>query len=46
MIKANWLVGLLALALFSSAQYQGWSLFGHENTAQSARMSGARGYHK
>jgi len=46
MIKANWLAGLLALALFSNAQYQGWSLFGHEGSAQTARMAAGRGYHK
>jgi len=46
MIKANWLAGLLALALFSNAQYQGWSLFGHESSTQTARMAAGRGYHK
>jgi len=48
MIKANWLAGLLALALFSHAQYQGWSLFDREAGAQTARVAGTagRGYHK
>lgn len=46
MIKANWLAGLLALALFGNAQYQGWSLFGHEGSSQTARPVAGRGHHK
>jgi hypothetical protein len=42
MIKANLLIGLLALVLFGTAQYQGWNLF------QSAFMPNSLGrtYHK
>lgn len=48
MIKANWIVGLLALAFFSHAQYQGWSLFDRSAAAQTARIAGTggRGAHK
>ncbi|MBL8395003.1 MAG: hypothetical protein JNK99_09690 [Candidatus Accumulibacter sp.] len=46
MIKTNWLAGLLALAFFTHAQYQGWSLFGHETGTSTARLVGARGQHK
>ena len=47
MIKANWLAGLLALALFTHAQYQGWSLFDREAASHTAHVSGGgRGYHK
>lgn len=48
MIKANWLAGLLALAVFANAQYQGWSLFAHAASAQAARVagSGGRTFHK
>jgi len=47
-IKANWLAGVLALLLFSHAQYQGWSLFDREAGPQTARVAGTggRGYHK
>lgn len=42
MIKTNVVVGLLTLALFSTAQYQGWNLF------QTSPLfnGGARTYHK
>ena len=43
MIKANWVVGLLALALFSHAQYQGWSLFDRDAAARTARVAGTGG---
>jgi len=47
-IKANWLAGVLALLLFSHAQYQGWSLFDREAGAPATRVAGTggRGYHK
>ncbi|MCM8596121.1 hypothetical protein [Accumulibacter sp.] len=48
MIRTNWIAGLLALALFTTAQYQGWSLFASEPEAQTARSSGSGGrpWHK
>jgi hypothetical protein len=48
MTKANFLIGLLALAFFANAQVQGWNLFDREASAQTARVggSGARSYHK
>ncbi|MEF8709968.1 MAG: hypothetical protein V5B38_14290 [Candidatus Accumulibacter propinquus] len=48
MTKANWIVGLLALVFFTHAQYQGWSLFEREASAQTARVAGGggRAYHK
>ncbi|MCP5227565.1 hypothetical protein [Accumulibacter sp.] len=47
MIKFNWLAGVLALAIFSNAQYQGWSLFGSFG-GQAARIAGSSGrsFHK
>lgn len=42
MIKANVLIGLLALALFGAAQYQGWNLFQTSPLPSSA----GRTYHK
>lgn len=45
--KFNLAVGLLALALFSYAQHQGWNLF--EDRAASGHSSGSgsgRSYHK
>ncbi|MCB1930944.1 MAG: hypothetical protein KDI45_00560 [Candidatus Accumulibacter sp.] len=48
MIKFNWLAGVLALAIFSNAQYQGWSLFGSFAGGQAARTAGSSGrsFHK
>ncbi|MFZ4535002.1 hypothetical protein [Propionivibrio sp.] len=48
MIKTNLVIGLLALAFFSHAQYQGWNLFERSASAQTARLagSGSRAYHK
>jgi hypothetical protein len=47
MIKANFVAGLLALALFVHAQYQGWNLF-ERDAAQTSRLSStsSRAYHK
>jgi len=46
-IKTNLIIGILALAFFANAQYQGWSLFDRD-AAQTSRMSGSgsRAYHK
>lgn len=47
MFKTNIVIGILALALFANAQYQGWSLF--DSTASSNQRlagSGSRTYHK
>ncbi|MBI2306062.1 MAG: hypothetical protein HYU78_02045 [Rhodocyclales bacterium] len=46
MVKGNLVAGLLALAFFSYAQYAGWNLFDKEASAQGARSSGSRLYHK
>ena len=48
MIKTNFVIGLLALALFANAQYQGWNLFESAASTQTARLSGnsSRTYHK
>lgn len=48
MIKANWIAGILALALFTNAQYQGWSLFASAASGQAERVTGSsgRGFHK
>ncbi len=48
MIKANLVIGLLALAFFANAQYQGWNLFERNASAQAGRLSGSgsRAYHK
>ena len=48
MIKTNWLAGLLALAFFIQAQYQGWNLFEREASTQTSHLSGgnSRTYHK
>jgi hypothetical protein len=48
MTKANFVAGLLALAFFTQAQYQGWNLFDREASAQTSRVlgSGSRMYHK
>lgn len=48
MIKASWVAGVLALLVFSHAQYQGWSLFDREAGAHASRTagSGGRSYHK
>ena len=47
MFKSNVVIGLLALAVFAHAQYQGWSLFDRD-AAQTSRLSGqsSRAYHK
>lgn len=48
MIKTNMILGLLALTLFGTAQYQGWNLF--YTTAAAGGAGGAAGvgrvYHK
>ena len=47
MIKVNWIAGLLALALFTYAQYYGWSLFERDAGTKTARVAGGGGgYHK
>ena len=46
MFKGNLIAGILALAVFSYAQYAGWNLFDKEASAQGARSSGSRLYHK
>jgi hypothetical protein len=48
MARINLLIGLLALAFFANAQYQGWNLFERDASAQTARVTGSsgRGYHK
>lgn len=48
MIKTNLVIGLLALAFFTHAQYRGWNLFEQNAAAQTARLagSGSRAYHK
>ena len=46
MVKANLVAGILALAFFSYAQYAGWNLFDKEASAQGARPTGSRLYHK
>lgn len=48
MFKANFVIGLLALAFFTNAQYQGWNLFESAASAQTSRLSGSgsRAYHK
>lgn len=48
MVKISLIVGLLALAFFGNAQYQGWNLFEREASAQTSRVTGSsgRGYHK
>jgi hypothetical protein len=43
MVKANFIIGLLALAFFANAQYQGWNLFDRNAGAQTSRMSGGHG---
>lgn len=43
MFKANFVTGLLALAFFVNAQYQGWNLFEREAGAQTSRISGGHG---
>lgn len=47
MIKANLVIGILALAFFAHAQYRGWNLF-EQSAAQTSRLSssGTRAYHK
>lgn len=46
MVKTTLLLGLLALALFTTAQYRGWNLF--DTAAQPVRSGGgvSRVYHK
>ena len=48
MIKTNFVIGLLALAMFANAQYRGWNLFDSAASAQASRLSGSSGrtYHK
>jgi len=47
MLKTNIVIGLLALAFFANAQYQGWNLF-ERDASQTSRLSssGSRAYHK
>jgi hypothetical protein len=45
MLKITRIAGVIALILFSNAQYQGWSLFtGGASTG--SRFFSSRGYHK
>ena len=48
MVKTNLVIGLLALAFFANAQYQGWNLFENDASAKTSRISGSSGrsYHK
>ena len=48
MHKFNLITGILALSLFSVAQYQGWSLFDNVANAggHSSSSGGSRIYHK
>jgi hypothetical protein len=50
MIKANFIAGILAITLFSYAQYAGWNLFDREAGNQGSRLTsgsgGSRTYHK
>jgi hypothetical protein len=48
MVRTNLVIGLLALAFFANAQYQGWNLFERSAGAQTGRLStsGSRAYHK
>lgn len=46
MIKVNVFIGLLAIALFAHAQYEGWNLFERDAGAPSARSGASRTYHK
>ena len=47
MVKSNLVIGLLALAFFANAQYQGWSLFSDDAQAQPLRSANAaRAFHK
>ena len=47
MLKTNIIIGMLALAFFANAQYQGWNLF-ERDASQTSRLSssGSRAYHK
>ncbi|MEI7432200.1 MAG: hypothetical protein WCL27_17275 [Betaproteobacteria bacterium] len=47
MVKSNIIIGLIALAFFANAQYQGWNLF-ERDASQTSRLSGnsSRAYHK
>ena len=47
MLKTNIVIGLLALAFFANAQYQGWNLF-ERDASQTSRLSSnsSRAYHK
>ena len=50
MIKTNFAAALLALSLYSWAQYAGWNLFDNEAGSQGQQLrssgSGGRSYHK
>lgn len=46
MIKSNFVAGLLALVIFSYAQYSGWNLFDREAGAQGSRLNSGRTFHK
>ncbi len=47
MVRGSLVAGILALALFSYAQYAGWNLFDKEaSAAQGPRGTGSRLYHK
>ncbi|MDR1275078.1 MAG: hypothetical protein LBL72_01615 [Candidatus Accumulibacter sp.] len=45
MLKISRIAGVIALLLFSNAQYQGWSLFTGDGSSGS-RSPSSRGYHK
>ena len=47
MIKANLVIGILAVVFFAHAQNQGWNLFEREATPASRLSNGSsRTYHK
>jgi hypothetical protein len=46
MLKITRIAGVIALLLFSNAQYQGWSLFTSDGSSGSPRTPSSRGYHK
>jgi hypothetical protein len=45
-VNVNVFIGLLAIALFAHAQYEGWNLFERDAGAPSTRSGSSRTYHK
>ncbi len=43
MYRGYWLSSILILALFTYAQYQGWSLGGDDNSSSPGRRGGSGG---